>query len=331
MFIAEQLDNKQVLGNMYAYPVKSNDGEFDIIDLNFDADTGMITARTTQSSACRLTVKFLTDDRAEVVNTIDKQLVSGCDITTTFAADMENLPEYYLILAELYDLHNNKLCNTQYCETYTQNMQEILHTNIYDFDQDCVLNFDDDPTSNFIALSEDAIIAESSETKNVLLSADYEFGEFVFENADETLMGLKKNDLLYIHPTPDDIIAIAVDSVDVRNDIVTIKQSDEPIDDMFDFIKIEEEATLDGAYVDTSTMDEGVTYQGLNSDFPELNLDQDRKILDSGDQEGKLSTKLSFSIDDIKLSDIMKIGGSIDLTITVKINFYKKRIIHLLK
>ena len=61
-------------------------------------------------------------------------------------------------------------------------MQEILAADIHDFNEEQVINFDENEDTNFIVLSEDTVKAESSDTVNTLVAYDYDNDAFVFEN-----------------------------------------------------------------------------------------------------------------------------------------------------
>ena len=89
----------------------------------------------------------------------------------------------------------------------------------------------------------------------MLLSADYDNGVFVFENPDDTIKNLKSGESFYIQPNENDVITIIVGTVEFNGNQATLRASDEPIDDMFDFIKLEATSYQSGMIVDTSKAD----------------------------------------------------------------------------
>lgn len=119
-------------------------------------------------------------------------------------------------------------------------IQKIEAAAVGDFDEGRTVNLDENDDTNFFVLSEDTKVAQSTDSVNVLKSADYENGVFVFENADSTLENLEKGDYFYIRPDDENIIAVSVENVKSDgNGIVTVTDSGDDIGDMFDVIKID--------------------------------------------------------------------------------------------
>lgn len=65
---------------------------------------------------------------------------------------------------------------------YMRFMQELNEATIYDYNDDRLVNLDENEDTNFFVLSEDTIRAVSTEEENTLVSADYDNGIYVFEN-----------------------------------------------------------------------------------------------------------------------------------------------------
>ena len=163
---------------------------------------------------------------------------AGCYVNTVGNADISQLPEFYIISAQLFDGMNNPVGNCFTVDKYTRQMQEILAADITDFEAERVVNFDEDPTTNFLVLGDDVVKAEATDSVNTLVSADYEHDTYVFNNADNSMLGLKKGDDLYIQPDDENIIAISVDSVTVDGDNVTVK-GENNVDEILAFAKFE--------------------------------------------------------------------------------------------
>ena len=77
-----------------------------------------------------------------------------------------------------------------------------------------------------------------ADTRNTLISADYDHNVFVFGDIDETVRSLKNGQFFYIRPSEEDIIATQILDIEIEDDTATITGADN-IDEMFDFIKIE--------------------------------------------------------------------------------------------
>ncbi|MBQ3948733.1 MAG: hypothetical protein II656_09455, partial [Ruminococcus sp.] len=242
--------------------VKTETSLFSVTALEFDAETGDVHICSTQTKDCNVTVAIADEFTGEVVNTAIFPVKSGEFVVTDEKIDTTSLPEFFVVKAFLSDEIGGKISNEYVFTKYTKDMQEILEADIHDFNEEQVINFDENEDTNFIVLSDDTVISESTEDENVLVTADYDSNVFSFENADENIRSMEFGQYLYIQPNETDIIAVAVDSVETDGDITTVKGSDENIDDMFDFIKIEQNELGSTMTVDTTNMDESLTYVG---------------------------------------------------------------------
>ena len=316
-----------------------------ISDLTFEPDTGTVLVKTSQTNACKVSVRFLTDDGSTEILKAESSVNAGSDVVTQIEAETVFLPQYYQVTAELLGPMGEKLCDTYICNEFTQNMQEIYAADIYDFEPEYVVNLDDDPTTNFMVLSEEAVIAESSESVNNLVSADYESRVFVFDNVDETIRSLEENDFLYVKADEENTIAISVASVEFENNTATIIENGNDIDDMFEFIKIKETANTSDAIIDTSESDEDVKYLGFDdsddtqsfdlfspkmkaaiapSSFDIPGISGNKGITVGGEGKaglGPVSFEVGFKTDDKNFS----ITGKVNVGIDVSLNFYKKK------
>jgi len=304
---------------------------FSVTNLGFDAESGMLIATSSQKKECILVFSFVDEVTNETVQEVKKEVKEGEYVSTEAKADVAALPQYYLVQAQLVDKKGKVLSNTFKLDKYIKIMQEISDTNIHDFNAEQVVNFDENEDNNFIVLSEDTIKAESSESENTLVTADYDSGTFVFENIDDTIHYLQSGDLFYIQPDDENVIAVSVDEVDIDGDTATIKGSNN-IDEMFDFIKLETQVEDGDIQVDTTVSDEGVFFPDYEEEIFTHSLSQpldfriNRKnfpIRYSDDAE----ISVRFPKDDI--FDDKFFGADVDvygaLSFKSSFNFYKKK------
>lgn len=278
----------------------------------FDPSSGVVFVDSTQSSPCTVQVRFLTDDSAKKEIVYAEALAAkGEKVVTALEMNTAALPEYYAIEVKLCSsLYNVAPYATHVIAEYTKQMQEIYAAKVDDFDPAYVINFDNSTDTNFMVLNDETVIAESSETANVLVSADYDNGIYVFENADERVMSLKKDDCFYIQPTEEDMIAISVDSVQTEDGVTTITESDTKAEDVFDFIKIEANYDADDAVMDMSDADEGV------------------RMLDSLEVQDKAGSLVGLSGEGsishgTKWFELEELGLSASITPSLDFSFYK--------
>ncbi len=315
--------------------------QFQITSLEFDVETGTVRVASTQQTEARIVVSFINDETSENIFSVETTVEAGKLVNSELKADVSKLPQYYLVKAQLFDPLNRPVGEGYEFTNYTKEIQEILATDITAFDQEQVVNLDDDETTNFLVLNEDTVRAESSDTQNTLVSADYDNNVFVFENADETVSSLQEGEFFFIQPDDENIIAVNVENVEKDGDTVTVS-GDGEIDDMFDFVKIESDGDLQKAQIDTSVADEGIS-------FPNTDETGNPVISDEGtfdfeyeipeyDKEFSLESKKVFNINSIldptttdprKLDPYEGTKGEFKrsisgtVTISVNFNFYK--------
>lgn len=247
--------------NIVAATPLSTDGRFEVSSLEFDNVTGDISICSSQTSACNVEVSFFNDETGELSFKVSQSVEVGEYVKTTAKADLSKLPKFYKINAQLVDKMGNPISNVFHENKFTQKIQEIIATDIHDFEPELVVNLDESEQTNFLVLNEKTIKAESSETENTLVSSDYENNVFVFDNVDDTIKNLQDGDLFYIQPTEKDIIAISVDDISIDGDRATVSGSPD-IEEMFDFVKIETDSKDQEATVNTETADPDISFPG---------------------------------------------------------------------
>lgn len=218
-----------------------------ITGLKFSPDKLTAYADSSQSTKCRLRVTITDEADGRICTEKDILVSEGSDIISEVNFKGTELPEYYYVSAVLVDIFGTVLTNPFRISDYTREMQEIYATKATDFEEDKVVNFDEKNNTNFMVLKDDTVMSESSSEINTIVSADYDNGVFVFENPDETLLNVQEGQNLYVIDDEKNSIAVNVQSIDVEDDVVTVKGSDDNYDEMFEFIKIETEASPENA------------------------------------------------------------------------------------
>ncbi|WP_207637728.1 leucine-rich repeat domain-containing protein, partial [Ruminococcus flavefaciens] len=341
------------LGNFFKHAAAKEDvqnplaenacnSQFQITALEFDNETGKVSTASTQQTEAKIVVSFINDETSENIFSVETAVSAGELINSELKADTSKLPQYYLVKAQLFDPLNRPVGKPYTLNRYTKEYQEILAKDIHDFDQEQVVNLDEDDTTNFLVLNEDTVMAESSEDQNTLVSADFDNNVFVFDNADESITSLEKGEYLYIQPDEDNIIAVSVEKIEKDGDTVTVSGNDD-IEDMFDFIKIESDGNMGKAQIDTSAADEGVSFPNVDENGDVI-VDDDgtfdfEYVAPQHDLKFDYSASKTFSLDslfdpttedttpndpyeDFNVKNADKVSGSV--TISVNFNFFKK-------
>ena len=229
-----------------------------------------------------------------------KMAASGhAEVTTdekTVKINIEDgqLPDYYYVKGFLVDPETYEpYCTAYETPNYTREMQEFFSKTTEDFAGHEILNLDDDTTNNFAVYADGTYVVKESESEVKLSEKDETAGKYVFENADEAFLALKSGDILSYECSDGSLVIIKIDSVSIKGKTVTIYDKDTEMEDVFDYVKIDSEASTEEATVDASTCGEGVTYNGL--------VDSDETAPQKIDIDVSESKSHSF---DIKNNDI---------------------------
>ena len=326
------------------FPVSAATEEtFSIGNMGFDPESGEIVLSTTQTSVCKAVIEFIDESTGKTALTVETILQKGESVMTLARADVSKLPAYYTIAARLENVRGELLSNVFKITKYTEAVQEIIATDIHDFEEEKVVNLDESEETNFLVLNEETVLAETTETENILRSADYDNNVYVFDGISKDLRGLQRNDYFYIQPTAEDIIAIQVEDVTIDGDCATISGNDD-IEDMFDFIKIDTNTATDATVEDAVIVDAEESDEAADTELSAKDaLCKSIEAQDLSDDEQKpvRKTPLSVSVDNGKVKFTMgietsnesynsldnsvttKVAANIELTVTPDLFFYK--------
>ncbi len=272
------------------------------------------------------TVRFTTTEEAELVVAIyeeasgrqvasAKATVHKDDTTAALPLDASALPQYFRAEAFLLSAKDyTPLCESLSTPMYTQAFQELLQKSADDFDSDRVLNLDEDKNTNFAVYGDDVKRSESDGTVNTVQSADDEALRYVIDNPDSTVTSLQPGDFWSCEGA-EEILIVKVKSVTVQGNQAIITGQDTSMEEVFDYAKIEGDATAEDAVVDASQMADGVTYNGV------VDMEQGTRAI-SG--EGSLKRGWSFSLNKEIEGDeaSAKLSLSLALSVSTKLTYY---------
>lgn len=203
-----------------------------------------------------------------------------------------SVPTYFRVAAFLVRTGDlSPLCEPLESSRYTKDIQTLIKSTVSDYPEDRVINLDGDKKTNFMVMQEGTVQLQSSETANRLVSVDRENKRYVIENADASVAGLQPGDSFVHNVDGEDWIIAKVQSVTVDGTTVTIQGEDPKMEEVFSHVKIETEGTAADMQIDTTNMDENVTYLGIDGEESETPVRQTRGI--SGEGEDSIDI-LSF-------------------------------------
>ncbi len=331
---------------------------YDVGFAEFDKETKKLNVYSSQSSDVKVSVVFKDEDTAESAYAVEYEAERGENTFNTYDVEVTSLPEYFTVDVMLFDSFNTPVCEPYTITTYTRFVQEMKATDIHDYDEDYVVNLDEDETTNFIVLNENTVKAETTENTNILVSADYENDQYVFEHIDDTIRYLDKGDHFFIQPTEEDIIALSVGDISIDGDRAVLT-GDENTDGLFDVIKIETSSD-DVSYADKDeeieleklkyncivedengelaygfTFGETYNYETEKSDKIHTETSFNFTTVEDGEDEDDFLNRIDFKKPDFSIKEIpksveMKIDPSLGITGELKFTsdfsfqFYQK-------
>ena len=289
---------------------------YTVTDLEITGNTATVTYDAMEEAV--LIVALYSEDGMQM-------LASGKTTVTPDATEATvtiegTMPQYFLASAYLVDSYDfTPLCEAYESPMYTQDMQELLNSTIYDYSTDRILNLDEDETTNFAVFSDETKIIEYFEGFNTVISADQENGIYVFGNVDHEIASLVEGDIFaYIYGDNQMIIA-KVASTHYEDGTITITAADMEMQEAFRAIKIESGGDTADMVVDESSLGEGVTYLGIVSDTdPQQVMPQDQGYDEVGD-----SARFGLSEDVVNHENFkVNVSGFVEYGITLKLDYY---------
>ncbi len=221
----------------------------EVSNVEFDIETGELKVWTKQDRNAQLVVSIIPEEGRESQLDMKTSLIPEPMTVSTFSVDTETLPEYFEIRAVIADeisgLELSESFNYRY---YTESIQKMAKTYVTDFDEEYVVNLDEDEKTNFLVLNENTIVAESDESKNTIVKADYESNVYELENIDDTVKDLKAGDSFFAK-SDEAMVAVTVKAIEIEDGKATIT-GDEQLGTVFDFVKIDTRFTDEYAVAD---------------------------------------------------------------------------------
>lgn len=258
------IEGENTLGNMLADKIRSDYDEQNvsqniISDVSIDGKTALVSYSSQISCIIMVglyqegTGRLLTS--AQGVADVNKEL-----ITLTF--NCEQMPESFVVKAFILDEKKRPLSEEYVSTLYTKTVQEVKSITADDFQEEQVLNLDNDNETNFMVYNDETIVIDCIEGQNILESYNSENGIYIFTSANDQLKNLHNGDM-FSYRYNDDVIVAKVQKIDVDGDTVTISEKEATLEDAFDYIKIEGSESDCEAYIDSSNMDDGVSFEGV--------------------------------------------------------------------
>ena len=286
-----------------------------VFSIDMSGNQASVSFETTQDATLVVAVY---DENGNQMLASGKKNVTNTETETTVTINSGTIPQYYLVRGYLIETETLRpICTVYESSMYTQEMQEFLAKTTDDFDEEKVLNLDDDDTNNFAVYGDDTIIIPSETGKNIVVSADDSTNTYVIKNADTDMTSLEEGDIFSYEYADGQFIITKVAAIDINGTTVTITGDDIEMEDVFSYVKIDASDDLANATIDPSACGDGVTYEGL-SDEPE------NSEYKAADISGSVKKTMKFRLDKSgKDSDgSYSISGGLWMRITCSAKLY---------
>ena len=319
------IESKNAFGNLLGKELKEktaeqteNEGN-NIFLVEMDRQTANVSFETTEDAT--LVVCIYSEDGEEMLASATSDVETGQTETKIYIE--ENLPEYFYLRSFLVNSETLRpLCTSYETPNYTKEMQEFLAKTTDDFEQEKILNLDEDKTNNFAVYSDETKIIKQTKSANQVVEADYENDKYVINNANKEITSLKQGDIFSYQYDDGEVLIVKIASIKLDGSTVSITGEDTSMEEAFDYVKINSDIETSEAVVDMSKAAEGVEYKGL-VEYKEDDMAQ-RQLKKGVDIDGSTSKALSYQLTDVKLfgSDNVKFSGNVEAGCEFSVKLY---------
>ncbi len=289
-----------------------------VFSIDVSEDTATVYFETTQDATLVVAVY---DENGSQMLAYGKKEVTQDETIAVVDIDSGSMPQYFLVRGYLIETETLRpICTGYESSMYTQEMQEFLSKTTDDFDEEKVLNLDEDTTNNFAVYSDDTIIIPESAQNNQVVSVDDTNRVYVIENADDTVTSLQEGDIFSHEYGDGDVLIVKVASIQIDGTTVTITGADTSAEEVFDYVKVDSTAGLGTAEIDDSNLEDGVTYEGL-ADMSEED-DIETYALVDGDASASMGISMKINLWTPGEKERVKVTGDVSLKMTTSIKVY---------
>lgn len=322
-----QLSGNGVLGNMLADRINTLTAEngvgyspdYGITDIVMDGSHATVTYKSAE--AADLVVACYTEDTQEMVTSGTVRVAATADGTAELTID--NIPDYYIVKGFLFDDEHAPLCNAYTKSLYTETMDQVKQATTKDFEEDRVLNLDQNLDTNFMVVGEDVSLMQD-ETSTVYADEDNQI--YRFTNPGEELTSLEPGDVFVYEDDLGGFVVAKVKEITWEdNTLVITGDPDFDPSEAFDVIKVDDAAEA-GDFTATHDENTGVP-------FAYDSIDEMENDIISFDEENSApsgATTITGGVtDEIPLNDktggVKSIYGKIGYSVTGSVTYYFRR------
>ena len=230
--------------------------------------------------------------------------------------DTNDMPQYFYVKGYLIDTSTNKpLCTAYSSPMYTKDMQEFLSKTTDDFEENKVLNFDNDDNNNFAVYKDEVKLVDESGETNKVTKSDDTTKTYVIENIDDSISSLSEGDIFSYDYSNGDALIVKVASIAIDGTTATITGEDADLDDVFDYVKIDSTAKKSDFTYDESTVGEGVSI------LSEQKSRKSRAIDISGSASWSVPFSVSYVDNGVNVKGSLTYGSSVYVKVYLSVQY----------
>ena len=320
--ISSEIDEKQE-------EQEENDGN-NIFSVEMNGNVATVDLQTSQDAA--LIVAVYSEDEKQMLASGQSDVTAETE-NAEVTIEIDTMPQYFYIKAYLVDKECYRPLGTVYENPiYTREMQEFLSKTTADFEQEKVLNLDEDTQNNFAVFNNNVEIINQTAGVNEIVSADNDSKTYVIENADESITSLQPGEI-FTYAYDETVLIIKIKSISVNGTTATIQGDEMELEEAFDYVKLDGTSQITEENYDDSTTDDYVNFEGITSEteYGEEPAGSSKSGETVGADEGEWSIKntAKYTFDEKKSEEEYshgklsgKISGSVTITINTKLKYY---------
>ena len=257
----------KVLAKAASEQTAQQSGDYGIIDVEIAGN--IVNVQINNEESCTVVVAVYDDDTGRMIGSGFCDAEKDADIVDV-ELNVSEVPEYYLLRVFLIDSQKAALCEEYRYIEHTHNFIDAKSKTVDDFPDNVVLNLDESKTNNFAVVADEGIEITTDGVKNILASSENDV--YTFNNIDSQFDSLKVGDVISYTDGEQNSIVIKISSVKIQGNTAVIgSDADATIDELFSFLKIDNEFDGDGdkMSVDMTGVEEGIVYEGMEK-FDEM-------------------------------------------------------------
>ena len=268
----------KVLAKAASEQTAQQSGDYGIIDVEIAGN--IVNVQINNEESCTVVVAVYDDDTGRMIGSGFCDAEKDADIVDV-ELNVSEVPEYYLLRVFLIDSQKAALCEEYRYIEHTHNFIDAKSKTVDDFPDNVVLNLDESKTNNFAVVADEGIEITTDGVKNILASSENDV--YTFNNIDSQFDSLKVGDVISYTDGEQNSIVIKISSVKIQGNTAVIgSDADATIDELFSFLKIDNEFDGDGdkMSVDMTGVEEGIVYEGMEKfdEMPQQSPAKARKV-----------------------------------------------------